>query len=1002
MKIDCKRLIISLYSISIHVFGYCQQNWEYEYYNLANLNFATNDYRVARQFYNVQNYFPSLKNLDSENQFYTIETLLRGNVPGSDKMLNSYIIDNPTSYLSETAFYDAANFYFKNGKYSYALKWFNRVSENDVSKDQKSTYNFNKAYSLFVSKRYSDAKKYFQKVQNDSDYQENANYYLGFIAYQLENFEEANENFDKLNRDNDKNITGYFRANMNFKLGRFEDAIKLAIESLDGSDEKEESELSKIIGESYFNLEDYRSALSYLPDYIGKNGKLNNTHYYQLGYSNYKLKNYSKAILNFNKIINGNDKVAQNAYYHLADSYLKTDNLTSSLNAFKKASQMNFDLEIKEDAFLNYAKLSYQIGNSYKSPSLILNEFLKKYPKNSEANYIQKLILESYLKRKNYGAALKVLEEYPKSEFREIRQKALFMKGVLLYNSELYNESISYFEKSLDNNHSLKKAVAAKYWISRALYEIGKFEKSLKISLELKMNPKFLSLLDKEIFLDYDLAYNYLKLSKYDLAISAFNESLKSSFSDLYRYDAYLRIADSYFIQKSYNSAIENYKRGIKFNYDSTYPYFQIALSYGLMEEPEEKISQLKAIINSFPNSQIIDDCYFELAITLAKSENFEKALNNYNLIIEKFPKSTFVPRAILNKALILYNKGDLINSETLLKEYVKKFPSEITVTQAIQTLKEIAIEKNSVDQFSIWIKSSGFSSISKLEIEKATIDAINILLSQKKEKQLKKALEDYIANYPNGLDQKKMSYLLGEILYTNEKWDESIKNFKRVVSGPRTNYTEKSIVRICQSLIELDNNSEAIIFLERLEKSAEINENLIYSVSNLMRIYYEKKDYVRAVNYGDKLISLKNINDKVKTDANLFIARSSINLGDKKKALNAYIELENDSNREFAVEALYYRALDYFDKKDYLNSNLVIEKISNEFSGYKKWTGKSLLLMSKNFYQLGDPFQASFILESVIENFTQIQDIVDEAKNELVKIRQIESKKNSSIDIVN
>ena len=102
-----------------------------------------------------------------------------------------------------------------------------------------------------------------------------------------------------------------------------------------------------------------------------------------------------------------------------------------------------------------------------------------------------------------------------------------------------------------------------------------------------------MSLLDKEIFLDYDLAYNYLKLSKYDLAISAFNESLKSSFSDLYRYDVYLRIADSYFIQKSYNSAIENYKRGIKFNYDSTYPYFQIALSYGL-EEPEEKLLNLK------------------------------------------------------------------------------------------------------------------------------------------------------------------------------------------------------------------------------------------------------------------------------------------------------------------------------------------------------------------------------------------------------------------------
>ena len=168
------------------------------------------------------------------------------------------------------------------------------------------------------------------------------------------------------------------------------------------------------------------------------------------------------------------------------------------------------------------------------------------------------------------------------------------------------------------------------------------------------------------------------------------------------------------------------------------------------------------------------------------------------------------------------------------------------------------------------------------------------------------------------------------------------------------------------------------------------------------MRIYYEKKDYGKAVNYGNKLLSLKNINNKVKTEANLFIARSSINLGDKKRALDAYIKLENDSNKEFAVEALYFKALDYFDKKDYLNSNLVIEKISNEFNGYKKWTGRSLLLMSKNFDQLGDPFQASYILESVIENFTQMPDIVDEAKNELLKIRQVESKKNSSIDIVN
>ena len=997
---DCRSLIFSLYLLSIHLFSYGQQNWEIEYYNLANLNFASNHYRAANQYYNVQNYFPSLNNLKNENQFYIIETLLRRNTPGSEKMLNSFIIDNPTSYLSETAFYDAANYYFNNGKYSYALKWYNRVSEQDVSKNQKNTYNFNKGYSLFVSKRYNDAKKYFQKVEDYSEYQENTNYYLGYIAYQLENFDEANKNFDKLNRDNDKNITGYFRASMNFKLGRFEDALRLAIESLEGSDEKEESELSKIIGESYFNLEEYRLALSYLPDYKGKNGKFNNTHYYQLGYSNYKLKNYKEAIFYFNKIVNGDDKVAQNAYYHLADSYLKTDDFTASLNAFKKAAQMSFDKDIKEDAYLNYAKLSYKIGNSYEAPSYILIDFLKKYPKNKEADYIQELVLESHLKRKNYGAALKILNEYPKSEFREIREKAFFWKAVSLYNSELFKESINYFKKSLENNYSLKNFVNSKYWISRALFEVGEFEQSLKIMLELKMDTKLISVLGKEKFIDYDIAYNYLKLSKYELAISAFNESLKSDFSDVYRYDTYLRIADSYFILKSYSLAVENYKRAIRLDNESTYPYFQIAQSFGLLERPSEKINQLKEIIESFPRSPILDDCYFELAITYANSENFQKALEYYNFTIKKFPKSVFIPKAILNKALIIYNNGDLFNSENLLKDYVIKYPTEITVTQALLTLKEIAIEKNSVEEFSIWLKSNGLSSISELEIEKASIDAIEILLNQKKEKQLKKSLEDYIANYPNGLDVKRISYLLGEILYKGKKWDESILNFKRVVSGPRNIYSEKSIVRICQSFIELDKNFEATVFLQRLEKSAEANENLIYAVSNLMRIYYEEKKYDKAIIYGEKLITIKNINKRVKSDAYLFIARSSINLGNRKKALTAYKKLENDSSRELVVEALYYRALDSFDKKDYLNSNLIIEKISNEFSGYKKWTGKSLLLMSKNFYQLGDPFQATFILESVIENFDQMPSIVDEAKKNLLYINQIESEKNSSVEI--
>ena len=53
---------------------------------------------------------------------------------------------------------------------------------------------------------------------------------------------------------------------------------------------------------------------------------------------------------------------------------------------------------------------------------------------------------------------------------------------------------------------------------------------------------------------------------------------------------------------------------------------------------------------------------------------------------------------------------------------------------------------------------------------------------------------------------------------------------------------------------------------------------------------------------------------------------------------------------------------------------------------------------MAKNFNALDDAFQATYILESVIENFTEFDDVVSEAKSELRIIKAEEAKRNSSI----
>ncbi len=159
----------------------------------------------------------------------------------------------------------------------------------------------------------------------------------------------------------------------------------------------EKSELNKIIGESYFNLKQYDKAIPFLKEYRGKKGKWSNTDFYQLGYAYYKQNDFENAISQFNKIIGGKDFVAQNAYYHFGESYLKTDKKPQALNAFKNASEMDFDAKIQEDAYLNYAKLSYEIGNSYQSVPDVLTSFYDKISKFSQVNRELQSLIDQFI-----------------------------------------------------------------------------------------------------------------------------------------------------------------------------------------------------------------------------------------------------------------------------------------------------------------------------------------------------------------------------------------------------------------------------------------------------------------------------------------------------------------------------------------------------------------------------------------------------------------------------
>jgi len=53
---------------------------------------------------------------------------------------------------------------------------------------------------------------------------------------------------------------------------------------------------------------------------------------------------------------------------------------------------------------------------------------------------------------------------------------------------------------------------------------------------------------------------------------------------------------------------------------------------------------------------------------------------------------------------------------------------------------------------------------------------------------------------------------------------------------------------------------------------------------------------------------------------------------------------------------------------------------------------------MAKNFNKLNDAYQATYILESVIKNFSEFKDVTEQATIELNKIKTEQAKTNESV----
>src|SRR5690606_24577932 len=381
-------------------------------------------------------------------------------------------------------------------------------------------------------------------------------------------------------------------------------------------------------------------------------------------------------------------------------------------------------------------------------------------------------------------------------------------------------------------------------------------------------------------------------------------------------HDAYLRLGDTYFVSSDYNDAAKAYENAIKLSeVDSDYPFFQKAISAGYGGNDSKKISELEQFISKYPKSQLRDDAMYELGNSYVKANQTEKAMAMYNRLNDEYRMSSLVPKSLLRQGLVYYNGSNNEQALTKFKKVATDFSGTPEAVQAVSTARLIYIDMGRVDEYATWAKTLNFVNVTDADLESATYEATEKQYLDNNTDKAIKQFNGYLTQFPNGLHALQAHFYVAQMYYKQGLADNAATHYKYVVETSRSEFTEEALARLSQHYLEAKNWNAAIPLLTRLETEANLPQNVVFAQSNLMKAQYQLEKYNDAIAYAEKVLANSRIDNKIKSDAHVIIARSAIKMNDETKAKSAFAKVEEVATGETAAEALYYNA--YFKNKE-------------------------------------------------------------------------------------
>lgn len=964
--------------------------------------FEKGQFSAARHAFFSLMHHPAIKNdpvLYAEAAYYEALCAIELFNQDSKDLLLSFVDRFPDNNHNNMVHFNLGLSEYQKKHYRSAIKYFEKVKISELEREEVYEYYFKKGYSHLKQEEFEEAKKHFAKIKDtQSRYSAPVNYYYAHLAYVDGDYDDALAGFEKI-RENEtfSSIVPHYLAHIHYQQKNWDKVIEVAPGLVKNISGKRNSEMQRMIGDAYYYKGEYEKAIPYLEKYNAAPGqRTSREDQYQLAVALFKAGSYESAIPWFERVAGQDDTLSQNAYYHLGFCYIKEGEKEFSRNAFLSAYKMDHDLNIKEDALFNYAKLAYELSyNPFNEAIRALETYIAEYPNSKRLDEAYGYLVDLFLSTRNYAGALDALKKISRlnDNLRAAYQKVAYYQGIQLYNKREYSEAIKLFHKSSEFPIERELIAEALYWTGEAYFQQKKHQQARTYYDRFLTSPGAFNLKQYQIT-HYNIAYTWFKQKEYQKAITDFRKFIDDpgKASKKMISDANIRTGDCYFIQRSYSQALPYYERAIRSGIiDQDYALYQRAIALGVLDRTDEKISELKKLKEEYPRSPYRDDALYELGNTWLQVQEEDKAMSTLRQVTQEYPGSSYEKQALLKIGLIQYNRHLDDQAIATLKQVVENHPGTNEAREALGTLRNIYVDLNQTEEFFEYAGGLSFANVSDREQDSISyLAAENQYMNGNREAALE-GFNAYLKRFENGLYHIPANFYRAECLFALGQKDEALPAYEKVLESPGA-YAETSLLRASSILFEQNKYEKALNYYKQLLQRAEYPNNLLIARTGMMRCrHYLGKDAL-ALESAREILGSEKASDRLIVEAHLISAKSKLALGDTTGAETSFGITHRLDKGAMGAEAKYYSVYLLYADGDIEEAENAAFELINDYPAYDHWMAKAFILLADIYVRRDNLFQAKQTLQSIIDNHDG-EDLVNLARDKLKTINRMEAK---------